>query len=372
MTNTSFTTLIDQYNWDEVTRNIYACTASDVERALGKDRLDINDFMALISPAAEPFLEQMARKSQLFTQQRFGKTQHFYIPLYLTNACINHCVYCGFNHKNEIKRIILTEEEIEQELQAIKKIGPFEHILLVTGESPREAGVEYLEKAIKLTRKYFSSVDLEVQPLKEEEYTRLIEAGLNSVYCYQETYNKVTYPEYHPRGKKHFFDWRLDTYDRLGRAGINRMGLGVLIGLEDWRTDTTMMATHLAYLRKKYWRTKYSISFPRMRPYAEARFQPNVIMKDKELAQLIFAFRLFDHDIELSLSTRESSEYRDNMVALGITNMSAGSKTDPGGYVTYPSALEQFSVNDDRTPDEIEKEIRKAGYDVIWKDWDRW
>lgn len=365
-----FKELIDQYDWGETTEQIYSKTSRDVERALTRESLNVDDFMALISPAAVPYIEQMAVRSRMYTRQRFGKTIQFYVPLYLTNACINHCIYCGFNHKNDIKRIILTDEEILNEVRAIKKLGQFEHLLLVTGESPREAGVEYIEHAIELVKPYFSSISIEVQPLKEEEYARLIKCGLNAVYCYQETYNKAQYPIYHPRGKKHFFDWRLDTFDRMGSAGIHRMGLGVLIGLEDWRTDVTFMARHLRYLQKNYWRTRYCLSFPRMRPYSNAQFQPNVVMTDAELAQLLFAFRLFDHDLEMGFSTRESVHFRDNMTTLGITNLSAGSKTDPGGYATYPTALEQFVVNDDRSPVEVENAVRKQGYEVVWKDWD--
>ncbi len=362
---------ISQSNWIETTKQIYAKTSADVERALGKQMLDVTDFMALISPAASAYLEPMAALSRKYTQQRFGKTIQFYVPLYLTNSCVNHCVYCGFNHNNPIQRIILTDEEILEEVKAIKAIGNFQHLLLVTGENPRDAGIDYIENAIRLVKPYFSSVSIEVQPLKEDEYARLEKVGVNTVYCYQETYNKEQYKTYHPKGMKSKFDWRLDTFDRIGKAGIHKMGLGVLIGLEDWRTDVAMMAYHLRYLQKKYWKTKYSISFPRMRPHEGNIFQPNVVMSDKELAQLIFAFRIFDHDVELALSTRENQHFRDNMMSLGVTSMSAGSKTDPGGYATYPQALEQFSVNDDRNPDEVFDAVKKNGYEVVWKDWDK-
>ena len=367
----SYTELIDNYNWDEVQSRINEKTARDVELALTKtNRLTVDDFMALISPVAEPYIEQMAVSSRKYTQQRFGKTMQFYVPLYLTNSCVNHCIYCGFNHSNDIKRIILTDEQILQEVEAIKKIGDFQHILLVTGENPRDAGVDYIESVIKLVKPYFSSISIEVQPLKEDEYKRLTDAGLNAVYCYQETYNKQNYKIYHPKGMKSKFDWRLDTFDRMGKAGVHKMGLGILIGLEDWRTDVAMMAFHLRYLQKQYWQTKYSISFPRMRPHEGEDFHPNVIMSDKELAQLIFAFRLFDHDVELALSTREDRKFRDNMTTLGITSLSAGSKTDPGGYAVYREELEQFAVNDDRNPVEVLNAVKGQGYEVVWKDWD--
>ncbi|OAV75284.1 2-iminoacetate synthase [Bacteroidales bacterium Barb7] len=362
---------IDQYDWDTVQASIYGKTAQDVEIALHKSgRLDIGDFMALVSPSALPYLEPMAKLSRRYTRQRFGNTIQFYIPLYLTNSCINHCIYCGFNHGNDIRRIILTDEQILCEAAAIKAIGDFQHILLVTGENPREAGADYMENAIRLVKPQFASISLEVQPLKEEEYKQLSNAGLNAVYCYQETYNKARYKTYHPKGMKSKFDHRLDAFDRMGRAGVHKIGLGVLIGLEDWRTDVTMMATHLRYLQKTYWQSKYSISFPRMRPHEGEEFRPNVIMSDKELAQLIFACRIFDRDVEMTLSTRESSAFRDNMTTLGITSLSAGSKTDPGGYAVYKQELEQFAVNDDRTPAEVVEAVRRQGCEVVWKDWD--
>jgi len=357
--------------WNETKERIYSKTAGDVERALSKEMLNVNDFMALLSPAGADYLETMAGLSRKYTQQRFGKTIQFYIPLYLTNSCINRCVYCGFNQNNPIRRIILTDEEIAEEIKTIKAIGNFQHILLVTGENPRDAGIDYIEKAVHLVRPHFSSISVEVQPLKEEEYVRLKQAGVNAVYCYQETYRREHYKLYHPKGLKSDFEQRLDTYERIGKAGIYKMGLGMLIGLEDWRTDAVMMAFHLRYLQKNYRKTKYSISFPRLRPHEGESFRPNVVMTDKELAQLIFAFRIFDHDVELALSTRESRHFRDNMMSLGVTAMSAGSKTDPGGYAVYPQSLEQFSVNDNRNPDEIFTTIKQQGYEVVWKDWDR-
>lgn len=365
-----FTELINEYNWDDIQSRIQTKTGRDVQIALSKERLTIDDFMALISPAAQPYLEQMAVLSRQYTQQRFGKTIQFYVPLYLTNSCTNHCVYCGFNHANDIRRIILSDDQILREVEAIKKIGDFQHILLVTGENPRDASVAYIENALTLVKPYFSSLSIEVQPLKEEEYRRLNTAGLNAVYCYQETYNKKRYKTYHPKGMKSKFDWRLDGFDRMGQAGVHKIGLGVLIGLEDWQTDATFMALHLRYLQKHYWQTKYSISFPRMRPHEGTGFQPNIIMSDKELAQIIFAYRIFDHDVEITLSTRESQIFRDHMTSLGVTSLSAGSKTDPGGYAVYRSELEQFSVNDDRSPDEVLKAVKDQQYEVVWKDWD--
>ncbi len=366
----TFSEELERHSWQATTERIYAMTAADVERALNKrTRLDVTDFMALISPAAAPYLEQMAHLSRRYTQQRFGKTMQMYIPLYITNSCTNHCVYCGFQHNNPIARVILTEAEMENEFRAIKEIGPFENLLMVTGENPRAAGVDYLEGALRAARPYFSNLSLEVMPLKAEEYERLTHAGLNGVVCFQETYNRERYKVYHPKGMKSNFEWRVNGFDRMGMAGVHKIGMGVLIGLEEWRTDTTMMALHLRHLQKHYWKSRFSVNFPRMRP-SEGHFQPNVVISDRELAQLIFAYRIFDHDVDISVSTREDSRFRDNIATLGATSMSAGSKTEPGGYATYPQALEQFEVSDARTPDEVKEAIKNLGYEVVWKDWD--
>ena len=366
-----FSEELEKYSWEDTRKQIYSKTATDVEIALGKNHLDIEDFMALISPAAEKYLEPMAALSQKYTLQRFGKTMSLYIPLYITNSCTNYCVYCGFNSNNHLKRVILTEEEILSELHAIKKLGDFENLLIVTGENPRDAGVDYLEMALKAARPLFSNLSLEVMPLKTEDYKRLTDVGLNGVICFQETYNRDRYKVYHPKGMKSNFEWRLNGYDRMGQANVHRVGLGVLVGLEEWRTDVTMMARHLRYLQKNYWQTKYSVNFPRMRP-SEGGFQPNVILEDKELAQLIFAYRIFDHDVDISISTRENAELRDNMLPLGITSLSAGSKTEPGGYSSSGQALEQFHISDERTPEEVARSIKEHGYEAVWKDWDSW
>ncbi len=325
-----FSEELKKYSWDDTTREILAMTTADVERALAKERLTDRDFMALISPAAEPYLETMARRSRAITEQRFGKTVSIFIPLYITNSCTNSCVYCGFNRHNKFPRVILTPGQIEAECKAIKAMGPFENLLIVTGENPAVAGTDYIEKALQVCRPYFSNLTIEVMPLPAEDYERLTRSGLNGVICFQETYNRDRYKVYHPAGMKSKFEWRCDGFDRMGQAGVHKIGMGVLIGLEDWRTDVTMMARHLAYLRKTYWKTKYSVNFPRMRP-SESGFQPNVVMSDRELAQLTFAFRIFDPDVDISYSTRENHQFRNNMATLGVTTMSAGSKTDPGG-----------------------------------------
>lgn len=361
---------LKRYDWDETTRAIMSMSDHDVQVALKKERLSDRDFMALISPAGASYLEQMAAKSQCITQARFGKTISMYIPMYVSNACTNSCVYCGFNHANPLTRVTLTLDQVKAECEAIRKLGPFENLLIVSGEFPRLNGVDYLEQVLRVARPYFNNLTIEVMPMKERDYYRLTQSGLNGVVCFQETYHKENYKKYHPRGMKSIFEWRVNGFDRMGMSGVHKIGMGVLIGLEDWRTDVTMMARHLMYLRKNYWRTRYSINFPRMCP-AEGGYTPKVVMSGRELAQLTFAFRLFDHDVDISYSTREKPSFRANMMKLGVTSMSAGSKTEPGGYVSTPDALEQFEVSDSRSPRQVVEEIRSLGYEAVWKDWDK-
>ena len=368
---TEFSEVLKQWSWEETTAQIEAKTAADVRRALTKTHLDVDDFMALISPAAAPFLEVMAQRARRVTEERFGRVMSMFIPLYLTNSCANSCVYCGFHVQNKMPRTILKLDEIENEYKAIKKLAPFENILLVTGENPALAGVPYLKKAIALAKTYFANVKIEVMPLSAEEYGELRTVGMNGVICFQETYHRENYNLYHPRGPKSNFEWRVNGFDRMGQAGVHSIGMGVLIGLEkEWRTDVTMMARHLRYLENRYWKTRYSINFPRMRPAENQGFTPNVYISDKELAQVTFAMRIFEPDVDISYSTREPAQIRDGMATLGVTTMSAESKTEPGGYFTYPQALEQFAVSDNRTAKEIEKALKKQGREVVWKDWD--
>ncbi|CAG5069062.1 2-iminoacetate synthase [Dyadobacter sp. CECT 9623] len=365
----SFKEIFEQHKWDEVKESIYQKTAADVENALFKQKRTLEDFKALISPAAAAYLEPMAQLSQKVTQKRFGKTVQMYIPLYLSNECTNICTYCGFSLDNKVRRRTLSEDEILQEIAVIKALG-YDHVLLVTGEANQTVHVDYFKKVLKLIRPHFSMISLEVQPLDTDEYEELIPLGLNTVLVYQETYHQEDYRKHHPKGKKSNFNYRLETPDRLGKAGIHKMGLGVLIGLEDWRTDSFFTALHLDYLEKTYWQTRYSLSFPRLRPFSGG-LEPKVEMTDRELVQLICAYRIMNEEVELSLSTRESEKFRDHCIALGITSISAGSKTNPGGYAVAPESLEQFEISDERTPAQIAQLIRSKGYEPVWKDWDR-
>lgn len=363
-----FSEELKKYDWDHISSSIYAKTAVDVENALSKTKRDLEDFKALISPAAEPYLEKMAQESHRLTQKRFGKTMQMYIPMYLSNECQNICTYCGFSLDVKIPRKTLSDDEILKEVEVIKSMG-YDHVLLVTGEANKTVGLDYFKNAIKLIKPYFSNIAMEVQPMDQSDYEELIELGLNTVLVYQETYKEADYKKHHPKGRKSNYKYRVETHDRLGKAGIHKMGIGVLFGLEDWRVDTFHAALHLKYLEKNYWQSKYSISFPRLRPCAGG-VELKSIMTDRQLVQLICAYRLLDEEVELSLSTRESASFRDNVIKLGITSISADSKTDPGGYSQPNENLEQFEIDDNRSTDEFIEVIKKQGYEPVFKDWD--
>lgn len=366
----SFATELKALDWDSVGASIAAKRERDVERALSRAEggLTLEDFKALISPSARPYLETMAQMSHQRTVARFGYTQQLYAPMYLSNVCSNICTYCGFSANNRIPRKILNESEIQQELSALKALG-IQHVLFVTGESNLRVGVPYLKRAFELARKQFSSLSMEVQPMDQDGYEALMGSGLSSVLVYQETYHREAYARYHPKGFKRNFEYRLETPERLGRAGMKKIGLGVLYGLEDWRTDSFMLAAHLQFMERRYWRSRYSLSFPRIRPH-EGDFQPVSVVDDRDLVQLICAFRLLSSELELSLSTREEARFRDHVHKLGITSMSAGSKTNPGGYAVDPQTLEQFEISDERSPAQVAAHLQSAGYEAVWKDWD--
>lgn len=369
-----FADIIDSYDWGETIDKINATNIEEVDKVLKKASISNNllspeELGILISPVAMERIEEMALLAKSITDRRFGKTISLYIPMYVGNACTNKCVYCGFNHDNDFQRTILSQKEIERECKSIKDLGPFQNLLLVAGEYPSLCGIDYLEKVLITCRPFFHNLSLEVQPMKAVDYKRLTNSGLNGVVCFQETYNKKTYSKYHPRGMKSHFDWRLNGFDRMGEAGLHKIGLGALLGLEDWHGEAVMLGRHLRYLQKNYWRSRFSINFPRLRP-SESGYRPNFIVSDSDIVQLSCAFRIFDPDIDISFSTRESPFFRDSIIGLGVTSLSAGSKTNPGGYSHPNEALEQFEVSDTRTPREVEAVIKAKGYDPVWKDWD--
>ncbi|MBB6275259.1 2-iminoacetate synthase ThiH [Porphyromonas circumdentaria] len=367
---TTFYDELRKLNWEAEEESIFKKTTLDVQRALQKDRCNLEDFKAFISPAAEPFLREMAIKAEQLTIKRYGRTIQMYVPLYVSNYCTNSCVYCGFSCHNQIHRVKLDIPQILEEIAVLKKWG-FRHLLLVSGESAKLTDASYYEEVINAVRPHFAQISLEVQPLTTDEYRRMYNAGISYVCVYQETYNEKKYPEFHPRGEKANFRYRLETPDRCGTAGIQKIGIGALLGLQNWRTDSFFTALHLNYLERTHWKTKYSISLPRLRPHV-GDFTPEDPINDKQMAQLICAYRLFDPEVDISLSTRESSAFRDMAMRIGATTMSAASSTEPGGYATKHEELEQFEINDARTVEEMAEAIRANGYEPVWKDWDEW
>jgi len=365
----TFTDRWRELDWDDIRLRINSKTPDDVERALHCARPGREEMMALLSPAAEALLEPLAQQAQRLTRQRFGHTVSFYVPLYLSNLCANDCTYCGFSMSNRLKRKTLDAGEIARECAAIKALG-FDHLLLVTGEHQTKVGMDYFRTHFSAIRRQFASLQMEVQPLAEHEYAELKTLGLDGVMVYQETYHEAVYARHHLRGNKQDFFWRLETPDRLGRAGIDRIGLGALIGLSDsWRVDCYMVAEHLLWLQQHYWKSRYSVSFPRLRP-CTGGVEPASIMDERQLVQTICAFRLLVPEVELSLSTRESPAFRDNVIPLAITSVSAFSKTQPGGYADDHPELEQFAPHDSRRPEEVAAALSQSGIQPVWKDWD--
>ncbi|KPE51375.1 2-iminoacetate synthase ThiH [Chryseobacterium indologenes] len=364
----TFRHIFEHYHWDEVKTRLEKVTISDVLNSLQKNHKTLDDFLNLLSPAAAEKLELMAKMTRAATQKRFGKTIQLYAPMYLSNECQNICTYCGFSLDNALRRKTLSDTEIMVEASVLKSME-VNHVLLVSGEANKTVGISYFRNAIRLLRPHFANISIEVQPLSEEEYSMLHQEGVHSVLVYQETYHQEVYKEYHPKGKKSNFHFRLETPDRIGKAGIHKIGLGVLLGLEDWRVDSFFNALHIDYLQKTYWKSRFSVSFPRLRP-AEGIIEPNFIMEDKDLLQLICAYRIWNEDLEISISTRENEKFRDHIISLGATAMSAGSKTNPGGYAVDKESLEQFETSDDRSMEEIRRVIERAGYDPVMKDWE--
>ncbi|MCP4609040.1 MAG: 2-iminoacetate synthase ThiH [Planctomycetes bacterium] len=345
---------------------------NDVERALSDPigTYSFDRFLALVSPAAEKYLEQMAQLAHQLTIQRFGPTIRLYAPLYLSNYCSNSCYYCGFNKENKSERTRLTIDQALEEANIIASEG-FRDILLVSSEDKNFISVDYLVELAGKLRDKFASISVEIYQMSSDEYARLFTAGIEGVTLYQETYDRKAYKYYHPSGPKADYDNRLQTPDNIAAAGMREVGLGVLLGLTDWRIETLALAEHAHYLIKRYWQSHVSFSFPRLRPALEvgsSKFKD--LLSDKNLVQMITALRLCFADAGLVLSTREGAQLRDHLVKLGITKLSAGSKTNPGGYSGHNEAIEQFEIDDNRSPAQVAAMIKQQGFEPIWKDWD--
>jgi 2-iminoacetate synthase len=374
--------------------DVAATTSPDqLPEILRKTERTLTDFAALISPAAALSLEQLCRKSQQLTQQRFGKVIRLFAPLYLSNECINNCQYCGFSRDNPILRVTLSVEDVMREGQALLEQG-FRTILLVSGEHPKFVSNGYLQQCIETLHDEVPSLSLEIGPMETADYEPLVQAGAEGLVVYQETYDREVYAHMHTAGPKRNFDWRMETAERAYAAGFRRLGIGALFGLSDWRLEAISVAAHARYLLRNCWKAQVTVSLPRLRPCAGA-FQPLTNLSDRELVQLVCAFRLMFPDAGLVLSTREPARLRDGLMPLGITLLSAGSHTEPGGYTGAGrsklhhtergrivelgasewasgdlSATGQFEIADTRSAAEVARHIRSLGYEPVWKDWD--
>lgn len=352
---------------------INATTPADVERALSSKpgSYNLEKLIALISPAAENYLEQMAQSAHQLTVQRFGRTIKLYAPLYMSNYCTNSCLYCGFNKNHKYTRTRLTIEQAVKEAEIIAAEG-FRDLLLVSSEDRDFIDIDYLTELTKKLKPKFSAISAEIYQMTAPEYAALFAAGIEGITLYQETYSRPAYTHYHLQGPKSDYDNRLSAPDRIAAAGMRQIGLGILLGLTNWRTETLALAEHAHYLIKRYWQSRISFSFPRLRPAFEVQgLQFDHLLTDKNLVQMITALRLCFADAGLVLSTREPAHLRDRLISLGITRLSAGSKTNPGGYSHSTSAIEQFEVNDNRPPKEIAEMLKHANLEPVWKDWDK-
>ena len=357
----------------------------------------LEKFKRLLNPVNDEEFEKLAQLSAKITRQNFGYTMRLFAPLYLSNECINNCTYCGFSRSNAILRVTLNIDQIVAEAEHLHSLG-FRSLLLVAGEHPKFVSEGYLEECIKAIRNFIPSIALEVGPMETSEYQKMVTSGCEALIVYQETYDRSTYKNLHTSGPKKDFNWRLECPERAYHGGFRRIGIGALFGLSEWRNEALALASHLAYLQRKCWKANYTVSFPRIRP-AAGGFNPIHNLSDKDFLQLVFAFRISFPEVGIILSTRESESLRNNISKLGITSMSAGSHTEPGGYTgkgtddlhytvrgkrielhsddnsnsfcSTQSATEQFEINDARSPKEICEILIENGLDPVWKDWDQ-
>lgn len=349
-------------------------------------------FEDLVAAKSDHDFERMAQRSRALTFQNFGRTMRLFAPLYLSNECINNCQYCGFSRDNPILRVTLGLDEVLAEAQHLVRAG-FRQVLLVAGEHPKFMNRDYLVDCVRALTPHFSSIAIEVGPMSTDDYRLVVAAGAEGLVVYQETYDRAVYGELHTAGPKRDFNSRLACAERGYDAGFKRLGVGVLFGLSDWRQDAVALAAHVEYLFKRCWQAQITVSLPRLRP-AAGGFQPRFSMTDRDLAQLVCAFRLTFPQLGIVLSTRERASLRDALIPLGVTLISAGSHTEPGGYtrqggehlhqtvrgrIIAPDfqdgedrlATGQFEISDERSPADIAAVLRENGFDPVWKDWDR-
>jgi 2-iminoacetate synthase len=352
----------------------------DVRRSLAADRLRERDFLILLSPAAEPFLEELALRAQEETLRHFGRAVQLFTPLYLANFCANRCVYCGFNARRAITRRMLSLEQVEEEAEAITATG-LRRILALTGDVPAKTGARYLASCVAVLARHFSSVGIEVPSMTVEEYARVVDAGADSMTMFQETYNETLYASLHPAGPKRDFAFRLDAPHRAILGGMRGVNLGALLGLDDWRRDIFFTGLHAAFLQQRYPEQEISISLPRLRPCGEPpssreerAFSPRPV-SDRHFVQALTALRCFLPQAGITLSTREPARLRDRLIPLGVTRVSAGVSTAVGGHAAGQDPEKtkkedpQFDISDPRSVDEMVAAIASLGYQPVFTDW---
>lgn len=345
-------------------------TGQDVKKALEKQQLSIDDYAAILSPAALPYLEAMAQKAMLETKKHFGNSVCMFTPLYIANYCENHCVYCGFNCKNKIRRGKLSYEEVENELKAIAATG-LKEILILTGESRLQSGVEYIAETVRLATKYFSTIGIEIYPLNSEEYAYLHQCGADFVSVYQETYNTSKYEQVHVRGPKRIFPYRFHAQERALLGGMRGVSFGALLGLDDYRKDAYAAGLHAYFIQQKYPHAEISFSTPRLRPYINnAENNPNDV-HEKQLLQVMLAYRLFMPYAGITISTRERPVFRDHIIGMAATKISAGVRVGVGGHGEEEKGDEQFEISDARSVNEVHQMILNRGLQPVYSDYIR-
>ena len=355
---------MDEYDYDSY-------TAADVERALSKDICNIEDFKALLSPAAAPYLEQMARKAENETNKHFGNTVYIFTPIYIANYCQNYCIYCGFNCYNNIHRKKLSFEEIEHEMKVIADTG-MEEILILTGESRKYSDVEYIGESVKIARRYFKNIGVEIYPVNVDEYRYLHECGVDYVTVFQETYNPVKYETLHLLGHKRVWPYRFDAQERALMAGMRGAGFSALLGLDDFRKDALATALHVYYLNRKYPHAELSLSCPRLRPIINNdKINPRDV-GEKQLCQVLCAYRLFLPFVGITVSSRESASFRNGITKICATKVSAGVSTGIGDHESKYTGKEdgdagdeQFEINDNRSFDRMYKDMEDGGLQPV-------
>lgn len=367
----TFRELLDDWPPHRVHALIGASREPEVEAALAAaGRFEPRHLAALVSPAAGRSLEALAQLSARWTRQRFGRAVQFFAPLYVSNYCCNGCLYCGFNRdtRGTVRRA-LSLDEAEAEALHLAAQG-FGHLLLVAGEDRANTPPAYFAELARRIRPRFASLQIEIYSLSLADYTLLREAGIDGMTMFQESYNPEVYARYHPSGPKRDFANRLDSFERAAQAGLTFIGLGALLGLNDWREEAFYLGLHASYLQRRHWRSSVAISFPRLRP-AHGSLQPPCPVSDASLAQLMCALRAQLPDATMTLSTRELPGFRERLVQLAATKMSAGAKTTPGGYTSQTEAEAQFEVADTRSLAEVAAAVAALGFDPVMKDWDR-